>query len=223
MKNKKLIIAGAGEIAAMAYEYFSYDSDYEVVAFCPNEKYIKSSLYLGLPVVPFENIENYYSPSSYYMFIGLSNSNMNKDRERLFLQAKAKGYLFASYISSKAFVWHNVKVGDNCFILENNVLQPFSIVGNNVFMWSGNHLGHRSIIHDNCYITSHVVICGFSEVGSNSFIGVNASISDNIKIGNFNYIAMGAIVNKNTNDYSVYICDHTKKIKVTSLDAFGQA
>ncbi len=32
-KTRKLIIVGAGEFAEIAYEYFSYDSEYDVVAF----------------------------------------------------------------------------------------------------------------------------------------------------------------------------------------------
>ena len=34
LKNgEKLVIIGAGELAEIAYEYFTYDSPYEVVAF----------------------------------------------------------------------------------------------------------------------------------------------------------------------------------------------
>ena len=39
MKNK-LIIFGNTEFAEIAYEYFTHDSDYEVVAFCVHREYI---------------------------------------------------------------------------------------------------------------------------------------------------------------------------------------
>ena len=39
--KKKLVIVGAGEFAEIAYEYFTYDSDYEVVGFAVEKAYIK--------------------------------------------------------------------------------------------------------------------------------------------------------------------------------------
>ena len=204
MKEKKLIIIGIGETAALAYEYFMHDSDYEPIAFAVNEEFIKEPEYLGLPVIPFETLEKEYPANSYYAFAALAGTHLNRDRTNMYQKTKAKGYRMASYVSSKAFVWHNVKIGENCFILEDNTLQPFTEIGNNVIMWSGNHLGHRSIIRDNCFITSHCVISGFCEIGEFSYLGVNCCLADTVKIGRDNFIAMGAAVNKPTEDNRMY-------------------
>lgn len=204
MKTKQLIIIGTGETAALAYEYFTYDSDYEPVAFAVNEKFITEKKYLNLPVVPFETMELSYPTCKYFVFVAMAGTHLNRDRTRMYMAAKIKGYKLASYVSSKAFVWSNVKIGENCFILEDNTLQPFTEVGNNVIMWSGNHLGHRSIIRDNCFITSHCVISGFCEIGEFSYLGVNCCIADTVKIGRDNFIAMGAAVNKPTEDNRMY-------------------
>ena len=58
--------------------------------------------------------------------------------------------------------------GDNCFILEDNTIQPFVSIGNNVTLWSGNHIGHDSTIDDHCFIASHVVVSGHVRVGTRS-------------------------------------------------------
>lgn len=86
---------------------------------------------------------------------------MNRVRTRLYREAKAKEFSIASYVSSKAFVWRNVEIGENCCIFEDNVIQPFVNIGNNVIIWSGNHVGHHSVIKDRCFIASYVVISGF--------------------------------------------------------------
>ena len=52
-------------------------------------------------------------------------------------------------------------MGDNCFIFEDNTVQPFVTLGNNLVLWSGNHIGHHSTLRDHCFISSHVVISGF--------------------------------------------------------------
>ena len=58
--------------------------------------------------------------------------NMNKNREKKYNLAKKLGYKFASYISSKATLLSDRTMGDNCMILENNTIQPFVKIKNNV-------------------------------------------------------------------------------------------
>lgn len=220
-KTKKLIIIGAGETANLAYEYYTYDSEYKVCAFAVNKKYIKETKYHKLPVVEFEDVEKIYHPNEYYAFVAMAGEKLNRNRIKMYNQTKEKGYKLASYISSKAFVWHNVEIGENCFILENNTLQPFTKIGNNVTMWSGNHLGHQSVVEDNCFITSHCVICGFCEIGKNSYLGVNCSIADCVKIAKDNFIAMGAIISKNTKSGKMYSTERARDMKIDTLEYFG--
>jgi sugar O-acyltransferase (sialic acid O-acetyltransferase NeuD family) len=203
-KDKKLIIIGIGETAEIAYEYFTYDSEYEVVGFAVNQQYKNSNLFCGLPVEDFETIETKYNPQEYHAFVAISSGHLNRDRAKVYKLTKEKNYKIASYISSKAFVWRNAQIGENCFILENNVIQPNVEIGNNVTLWSGNHIGHRTIIKDNCFITSHVVISGFCEIGENTFMGVNSCVADQIKIAKDNFIAMGAVITKNTEENKIY-------------------
>lgn len=202
--NKKLIIIGTGETANLAYEYFTQDSDYEVAAFAVNREYRREDIFRNFPVVDFEGVEKSFPPAEFEAFVAMGSGELNYARTRMYQQTKSKGYRLTSYVSSRAFVWHNVIIGENCFILENNTLQPFTSVGNNVVMWSGNHLGHQSVIQDNCFITSHVVISGYCEIGHNTFIGVNASIADNVKVAPDNFIAMGCVINKNTEENKIY-------------------
>lgn len=221
MKNKKLVIVGLGETAHLAYEYFMHDSEYDVIAFSVSREYLKSDEFLKLPVVPLEELKTDYSPEDVEVFVAIASGHLNRDRIKIFDQVKGMGYKCASYVSSKCFRWHNVEIGENCFILENNTLQPFSKVGNNVVMWSGNHLGHRSVIQDNCFITSHVVISGFCVIGKNSYLGVNSAIADEIKIAENNFIAMGAIISKNTKPNKMYCGERAKDMKVDTLEYFG--
>ena len=214
----KVVVFGVGQIAEVVYFYLKNDSEYEITAFTVDSEYINESTFLGLPVIPFSEVNNIFSSEEYKMFIPVSYKSMNRAREEKYLEAKEKGYSFISYISSKA-VYYGTTVGENCFILENNVIQPFSKIGNNVIMWSGNHLGHHSIIGDNCFITSHTVISGNVRIGNNSFLGVNATIRDNLTIGRYNLIGAGAVILKDTTDYDVYSAKNgTVKLAKRSTD-----
>lgn len=218
--NNKIIIFGLGETAELAYEYFTHDSQYEVMAFVGDSKYIKTQYLCGLPVYDIENIENFFSPNEYGAFAAAASGHLNRDRKKLYEKLKNKGYTAVSYISSKASVWHNVSIGENCFIMPNNVLEPYTKVGNNVVMWSGNHLGHRSVISDHSFITSHVVICGCSEIGKFSFLGVNSSIADFVKVADNNFIGMGVNINKNTKSDSFFANQPSRSTGISAKSYF---
>lgn len=192
--KRKLIIVGDGPFADIAYEYFTYDSDYEVVGFTVERDYLKRESLNGLPVVAFEDLEEHFDPASHSFYAALVYTQGNALRARLYTSAKQRGYAPASYISSNAFVWRNVVVGEHCFIFENNVVQPFVKLGDDIILWSGNHIGHHSTIGDHCFVSSHVVVSGFVNVGASCFLGVNSSIANNTNVGSNCVVGAGAVI-----------------------------
>ena len=202
---EKIVIFGTSQLASLAHFYFVHDSPHEVVAFTLDRDYLIEDEFRGLPVVAFEEIEKLYPPDQYRMFLPISFKQMNYLRKTKFEQAKSKGYKCVSYISSKATTWPDLSVGENCFIFEDNTIQPFVTIGNNCILWSGNHIGHHSNIHDHVFLTSHVVISGCCEIGENSFFGVNSSVRDETNIGTATLVAMGAVITKDTPDYSIWL------------------
>lgn len=217
-----IVIVGAGENAEIAYEYFTHDSPHAVTAFAVEEQYLGDTRELyGLPVVAFERIEEEYPASDHKAFVALSSTKLNRARRRLYDMVKAKGYDCVSYVSSHAFAWHNVTVGENTFIFENNVLQHHVSVGDNAILWSGNHVGHRTVIEDDCFISSHVVISGYCTIGSSSFMGVNSCVGDGLKIGRDNVVGAGAVVVKDLEPRGVYVGNPAKATGRDSFETFG--
>ena len=220
MSDKKLVIIGAGETAAIAYEYFTHDSDYKVAGFSVERAYLDATEFYGLPVVPFEELTDAYPPVEYDAFVAVSSTSMNRVRTKLYRAAKEKGYRCASYVSSRAFVWHNAKIGENCFIFEDNTIQPFVTIGNNVVLWSGNHIGHNTVIRDNCFIASQAVVSGYCNIGENCFLGVNSTIINNINVARDCFIGAGALIQKDTEEGRVYQSAGTEASRVGSLRLF---
>ena len=192
---KELIIYGTGLVAEVAEFYFSADTDYRIVAFTNAAEFITQEQFNNKPVIPFEDLEQDYSPDKFDIFIALGYTKTNQVRQARYLEAREKGYTCATYISPRA-AYYETPVGDNCFILEQNVIEPFVHIGNNVILWSGNHIGHHSTIRDHCFISSHVVVSGNCDIGENCFLGVNATLRDNIKLDRFVVVGSGAIVMK---------------------------
>lgn len=214
--GKPLVIFGSGDIAQLAHYYFSTDSEYEVVAFTVDAGYIQKPSFCDLPLVAFEDVVNQYPPGDYDLFVALSYSKLNAVRKEKYFAAKSWGYRCASFVSSRATVLNQGRIGENCFILEDNTIQPFVVLGNNVTLWSGNHIGHHSMIKDHCFIASHVVVSGGVEIGEQCFIGVNATLRDHIKIGDRCVIGAGALLLADAEPEGVYIGTATERSAVPS-------
>lgn len=204
IKKEKLLIFGNGEFAEVACVYLQKDSPYNVVGFTVHSDHMGDSHLLGLPVVPFETVQETYPPDEYKMFVAIAYRDLNRVRARVYHESKAKGYPLVSYLSSKATNWGELKIGDNCFIFENNVIQPFVTIGNDVIIWSGNHIGHHSSIGDHSFVASHVVISGRARIGSYCFIGVNATIRDHIAVSDDCIIGAGSLIMRDTKKGEVY-------------------
>lgn len=214
--KKPLVIFGTGDIAQIAHAYFSTDSDYEVVAFTVDGAYLSRSEFCGLPVVSFETVPEAYPPSNHTMFVALSYTKLNALRREKYEAAKASGYPIASYVSSRASVLNGGRIGENCFIFEDNTIQPFSSIGDNVTLWSGNHIGHHSVIGSHTFIASQVVVSGGVEIGEQCFIGVNVTLRDHIKIGDRCVIGAGALILADAEPEGVYMAQPTERSRVPS-------
>jgi sugar O-acyltransferase (sialic acid O-acetyltransferase NeuD family) len=213
---EEIVIFGLGDIAQIANYYFKIDSNYKVVAFTVDREYATSNEFESLPVIPFDEISSKYPPQNYKMFIAVSYAKLNKVREQKYYEAKKLGYQLVSYISSKCTWLTPYEHGDNCFVFEDNTVQPFVEMGNNVTLWSGNHIGHHSTIHDHNFISSHVVVSGHCTINSNSFIGVNSTIGHQVEIGGENIIGAGSIITKSTGFGEVYVPAKSIKLEKSS-------
>jgi len=208
--KKKLVIFGTGEIANITFEQFKNYSDYEVVSFAVDKKYIKGENFNNLPLIPFEEIENKYDPKNYFMHVALSYREFNKLREKKYISAKQKGFQLASFVSEQSNLSKNIRIGENCFILENQTVQTGVVIEDNVVMWSSNHIGHETHIGKHTYISSHVVISGHCKIGERCFFGVNSAVADFTSIGSDSFITMGSNINTNLKEGSTTINSGTK-------------
>jgi UDP-3-O-[3-hydroxymyristoyl] glucosamine N-acyltransferase len=99
-------------------------------------------------------------------------------------------------------------------------VQPLVKIGNNVVLWSGNHIGHHSVVRDNCFIASHVVISGFCDIGEYSFLGVNATLANNITVGKDNWIGPNVALMKSTEAGALFKTEQPEPARISALRFF---
>lgn len=197
-----IVLFGTGQFAEIAKAYLDWEGSHNVVAFAVHRDYLAEDSKDGLPVTPWEHLEQNFPKNEVRLFCPFSYTGLNQTRKDLFNDGLDRGYDFISFIHPKAH-YYDTPVGRNCFIFEANVIQPYVEIGDNCILWSGNHIGHHTRIGAHNFIASHAVVSGSVDVGERCFIGVNATIRDNVKIGSACVIGAGALINGDLPEASV--------------------
>jgi sugar O-acyltransferase (sialic acid O-acetyltransferase NeuD family) len=211
-----VVIFGARDFASLAHFYLKHDSPHKVAGFTVDREYLPGgTTFEGLPIVAFDELETHFPPGEFAAFAPLSHKGMNRIRRDAYDRLKRKGYFLISYVSSRATLFPGTPLGDNCFILEDNTIQPFVSIGNNVVLWSGNHIGHHSVIADDVFFTSHVVLSGHCTVEHSCFFGVNSTVRDGLRIAEKTLVGMGATIMRDTEPGSVHK-GHPARLSVVS-------
>lgn len=202
----KVVVFGNSSLAALAHFYLTHDSPHEVVAFTVDRAVWEGceKTYLGLPLVPFDALEARFPPDGFKLFLPISFRQMSHLRAARFAEARQRGYEMISYVSSRATVWPGFEPGENCFIFEDNTIQPFVRMGEDCILWSGNHVGHHSVIGDHVFITSQVVICGACTIEDHCFLGVNSTIRDETVVARETLVGAGSLILADTQPFAVY-------------------
>jgi sugar O-acyltransferase (sialic acid O-acetyltransferase NeuD family) len=221
MSTCQIVVFGLGQTAELADFYFTHDSKYEVAAFTVDQPFLTQQEFSGRPVVAFEQVSEMFPPEDFGFFVSVGYARLNKLRTEKVAAARAKGYRLVSYLSSRATTFPGFELQENCFILEDNTIQPFARVGRNVTLWSGNHIGHHSTIEDDVFVASHVVLSGSAQIGQGSFVGVNVTIRDKVRIGRHSVLGAGALVLEDQPDFSVIAPRGTERSKIPSTRLRG--
>ena len=131
-------------------------------------------------------------------------------RRKLFLNKFSKKIF--TYISNKAIVTKDIKIGPGSFI------QAFCFIGNNVIIDSCCKINIRSSIHHDCKIGSctdiapSVTILGNVRIGQECYIGSGTVIREKIKIKDKVMTGIKSAVVTNINSEGTYV-GVPKKIK----------
>ena len=212
----KVILFGTGRGADVAYRFLKRDSDHEVCGFATDKKYLDRDSFHDLPAVDFETVEQRFPPDRYKMLILLGYQGMNGLRAEKYLAAKAKGYGCISYVNSEFYRAEDLDVGENCFILDNQSISLDVKIGNNVVMWSSNHVGDLSTIGDHSWLASHVTVAADVKVRPYCFLGIGAIVGNKLTLGERTFVGAGALVASSTTDNSVHVLPASEAVDVNS-------
>jgi len=212
----RVVIFGCGTGADTAYRYIARDTAHEVCAFTVDAAFMTSPTFHGLPVVDYETLTARFPPDTYEMFVALGFQGMNGLRAAKYLDAKRRGYRFISYVHSGHAWLEPVAIGENCLILDGQLVNLDVRIGNNVTLWSGNHVGDRTVIGDHVWISSHVTLAGDVRIGDGCFLGVNACVSNRVTLGARTFVGANVLIAKDTPEDSVFVAPAARQLPMRS-------
>jgi sugar O-acyltransferase (sialic acid O-acetyltransferase NeuD family) len=200
----KVIIFGLGQIASMAWYVLTHDSQYRVVAFTVDEAYLTCVSLHGLPVVPFEKLAALFPPEECGLHLPIGWKGMNSLRAKKLAQGRAMGYTIVSYVSARAYLWPDLRWGENCEIHQAVSIGPFVRIGENCLVFGSSVVGHHTVIGDHCYVAGRATVCGGAAIGEYCVLGASCTILDGVRIAPRCFIGAGALVNRDTQENGVY-------------------
>lgn len=213
--SDSVVILGAGKFARMLSKYVQHDSQNRVVAFAVEEEYLRDSSVDGIEVVPLSRLPNVYPPDEVELLTGVGYHSVNLLRSRLYRWGKNNHYEFASYIYSGTHrvVENEVHIGEDCIVLENNIMQPGASLGPGVILWSGNLISHDVQVAEHTFIASGVMIGGDTKIGRCCFIGMGAVIREGVQVADTTFLGAGVTLLKNTEPGDVFMSHHPQPLR----------
>lgn len=208
-----VVIFGDRRSAQLAHYCLAHDSRWKVAAFTVDAGWRRADAFEGLPLVDFETLESRFPPAEVRLLIPTGYQGVNGLRRARYESAKARGYRFASYVSSRASVWPDLEPGENCLIYEHAIVQPFATVGDNVIIRSGAHVSHHCRIDSHAFISAEVAMAGDVHVGEQAFIGVGAVLKDGLRLAPRSFIGAGAVVVRDTEEGAAYAGNPARRLR----------
>ena len=212
----KIVIYGNGAMARVLFSYARHSMN--ICGFTVDDSCVAngSDAFCSLPLVPFSKVQEAFNPKEYQLIVAMGFIDMNDLREKKYIEAKKKGYLFTSYVHESVLIHDDVSIDENCIILDYVSIHPCCKIGQGTFISSNVNIGHTCIIGASNWINSGVSIAGGCHIGSGCFFGVNSSVGHDVNVGTRNFVAANTLLNKDTNDNEVYLSEPGQLFRLKS-------
>lgn len=213
-----IIVFGCTQFAKMVADYIEWERKYKVLGYTVNREYIPDGgMYFGKQVIPYEEIQQIYPPKKCMLVLAVAYQGMNHLREKIYYDAKNKGYTIYTYIHPTVSLMAE-EIGEGSIILEEVKLGYKCKLGKCNILFTGSCINHESVIGDFNYFAPECVLAGNVKVGKNCFFGCNSTIRNNIEVLDYTLVGAGVYINQNTREKGVYVPEKAVCIQRDSLD-----
>ena len=119
---------------------------------------------------------------------------------------------WASIVHPAASVAASAAVGYDTFIGATAVVESGSMVGNHCHIRGGSYVSHDARLDDFVFVGPNATVLGRCVVGEGVHLGANAVCRDQISIGNYSLIGIGAVVTGNVPAFAIMAGNPARRI-----------
>lgn len=189
----KLVVWGAGGHALVVADIVRLQGEYEIVGFLDDinldrrgGRFCEGTILGGV-----EELDGLRRDGVTHVILGMGDCEA---RLRLSSLVRAKGFSLATAVHPWASVAGDVRVGPGTVIVGGAVLNPGSLIGENVIINTCVSVDHECVIEDGAHICPGVCLGGKVFVGRGAWVGIGATVVDHVRIGPDALIGAGAVV-----------------------------
>ena len=215
MKKRLLIVGGVGggEIASAVFADMNIVKDEWQIEGYLNDVVNPGGYFGKYKVLGGSNEIMDYVNKGYYIHYALHfNAKYKHDRVEAFRKLKIPIEAHASAIHPSAYIMEGTKIGYGVLIAPNVITSFGAMIGNFVHCYSGCFIGHDSRIHDFSTITARSVVGARINIKEGAHIGLNSVIREDLTVGKYAIVGMGAVLTKSVKDYDIVVGNPAKPI-----------
>ena len=146
----------------------------------------------------------YFVNQGYYFINAILRIDGNPLRIKLVEDLNIPSDRMATFVHPTAYVAPGVKFGPGCVVMPNVYVGQETMLGKGCIILHGATIGHNCSLGDYCHVSAQACLAGYLRVGKGVHFGLNSSIRENVTIGDFSSIGMGAVLLKNIGDYEIW-------------------
>lgn len=200
---RNVVIFGSGGHSKVIADILSESKEYNLIGLIESTNaQHKSESFLKILGTD-DNLEKLIS--SYSIYGGIIGVADNSIRSKIAKKAeKIKSFKFINCIHPNAVLSRSVKIGFGNAFMAGSIINCGSTIANHCILNSNSSIDHDCKLEDFTSVAPNGCLGGNVTLGKFSSIGIGANIFNNIKIGKNCIVGGGSLVNKDTDNDSVY-------------------
>lgn len=193
---EKIIILGRGGHARSVADVIEREGKYQIAGYVVNDEIMQQESD-DYPIIGRDkDLKALYTNGIHYAAVGIGYLGRGNLRRKLYEELKGIGYLFPIICDPSASISTRVRIGEGTFVGKGVIINAGAEVERMCILNSGAIIEHDCYIKEFSHVAVGTVLCGGVHLGKDVFVGANATVIQNINVGNSCIIGAGEVLKK---------------------------
>lgn len=203
---KPVVGVGAGGHAKVIIDILRLTGGYDLRGLVDADARLAGSTVLSVPVVGGdEELRRLHAEGVRHAFVGIASLADTRDNKAVFDRVRALGFEIINVIHPSAVVADSVRMGAGNRIFGGVVINPESVLGDNVVINTGAVVDHECRVEDHAQVAPGAQLAGNVHVGEGSIVGIGATVIQGVRIGRYAMVGAGAVVIREVPDHATVV------------------